>query len=116
MPDTSSSQMSVTSTKYGKEGYILNFSSGGINISRLKITYLGVRTGVLSLPGVLGVDMLALLVDCGVLCLPALPGVLWVLAKVVKKSLFIPLCLDVALQVWHVAIWDKTRREKVHIH
>lgn len=54
--------------------------------------------------GVLGVDMLALLVDCGVLCLPALPGVLWVLARVAINSLFIPLCLDVLLQVWQVAI------------
>lgn len=54
--------------------------------------------------------MLALLVDCGVLCLPALPGVLWVLARVAIKSLFIPLCLDVVLQVWQVAIWDKERK------
>lgn len=51
--------------------------------------------------------MLALLVDWGVLCLPALPGVLWVLASEAKKSLFIPLCLDVVLHVWQVAIWDK---------
>lgn len=57
--------------------------------------------------GVLGVDMLALLVDCGVLCLPALPGVLWVLARVAINSLFIPLCLDVLLQVWQVAIDTK---------
>ncbi len=54
--------------------------------------------------------MWALLVDCGVLCLPALPGVLWVLARVAIKSLFIPLCLDVVLQVWQVAIWDKERK------
>lgn len=60
--------------------------------------------------------MLVLLVDCGVLCLTALPGVLWVLARVVRNSLFIPLCLDVVLQVWQVAIWDEERREKEHIH
>lgn len=60
--------------------------------------------------GVLGVDMLALLVDCGVLCLPALPGVLWVLARVAINSLFIPLCLDVLLQVWQVAIWEMERK------
>lgn len=48
--------------------------------------------------------MLDLLVDCGVLCLPALPGVLWVLAKVAIKSLFTPLYLDVLLQAWQVAI------------
>lgn len=64
----------------------------------------------MSLPGVLGVVTLALLVDCGVLCLPVLPGVLWVLARVAIKSLFIPLCLDVVLQVWQVAIWDKERK------
>lgn len=56
--------------------------------------------------------MLALLVDWGVLCLPALPGVLWVLASEAKKSLFIPLCLDVVLQVWQVAIWDKRKGMK----
>lgn len=55
-------------------------------------------------PGVFGVDMLDLLADWGVLCLPALPGVLWVLASDAKKSLFIPLCLDAVLQVWQVAI------------
>lgn len=49
-------------------------------------------------------DMLDLLADWGVLCLPALPGVLWVLASEAKKSLFIPLCLDAVLQVWQVAI------------
>lgn len=62
------------------------------------------------MPEVLGVVTLALWVDCGVLCLPALPGVLWVLAREVINSLFIPLCLDVALQVWQVAIWDKERK------
>lgn len=62
------------------------------------------------MPGVLGVVMLDLLVDCGVLCLPALPGVLWVLARVAMKSLFIPLCLEVLLQVWQVAIWNKARK------
>ena len=62
------------------------------------------------MPAVLGVIVLDLLVDCGVLCLPALPGVLWVLARVAMKSLFIPLCLDVVLQVWQVAIWDEERR------
>lgn len=61
------------------------------------------------MPGVLGVVMLALWVDCGVLCLTALPGVLWVLARVAMNSLFIPLCLDVLLHVWQVAIWDKER-------
>lgn len=54
--------------------------------------------------------MLALLVDWGVLCFPALPGVLWVLAREAIKSLFIPLCLDVVWQVWQVAIWDKERK------
>lgn len=42
--------------------------------------HLGVLDGVLSLPGVLGVVVLDLLLDWGVLYLPALPGVLWVLA------------------------------------
>lgn len=56
--------------------------------------------------------MLALLVDWGVLCLPAVPGVLWVLASEAKKSLFIPLCLDVVLQVWQVAIWDQRKGMK----
>lgn len=74
------------------------------------VTYLGVWRGVLSLPGVLGVVMLDLFADCGVLCFPALPGVLWVLPRVPRNSLFIPLCLDVLLQVWQVAIWDKKRK------
>lgn len=54
--------------------------------------------------------MLDLLVDCGVRCLPVLPGVLWVLARVDMKSLFIPLCLDVLLQVWQVAIWNREKK------
>lgn len=65
--------------------------------------------------GVLGVVVLDLLVDCGVLCLPVLPGVLWVLERVANMSLFIPLCLDVLLQVWQVAIWDK-EKGKEHMH
>lgn len=36
----------------------------------------------------------------------------WVLASEAKKSLFIPLCLDVVLQVWQVAIWDKRKGMK----
>lgn len=71
--------------------------------------------GVLSLPGVLGVVMLDLLVDCGVLCLPVLPGVLCVFARVDIKSLFTPLCLDVLLQAWQVAIWDKERKMFINI-
>lgn len=61
---------------------------------------LGVPLGVLSITD-FGVDLLA---DCGVLCLPALPGVLRFLDKVVKISRFIPGCLDTLLQVWHIAI------------
>lgn len=60
--------------------------------------------------------MLDLLVDCGVLCLPALPGVLWVLAKVAIKSLFTPLYLDVLLQAWQVAIWDKEKERNTSIN
>lgn len=60
--------------------------------------------------------MLDLLVDCGVLCLPALPGVLWVLAKVAIKSLFTPLYLDVLLQAWQVAIWDKEKERNISIN
>lgn len=68
---------------------------------------LGVCEGVLFFPGVFGVDVLDLLADWGFLmCLPALPGVLlWVLASEAIKSLFTPLCLDVVLQAWQVAIW-----------
>lgn len=51
--------------------------------------------------------MPGLVVDCGVLCLPAFPGVLWVLPKVAMKSRFTPLCLEVLLQVWQVAIDTK---------
>lgn len=58
------------------------------------------------MPGVFGVPLLA---DCGVLCFPALAGVPWVLARAAIKSLFIPLCLDVVLQAWQVAIWEKER-------
>lgn len=71
--------------------------------------HLGVLDGVLSLPGVLGVVVLDLLLDWGVLYLPALPGVLWVLAKLDIKSLFTPLCMDVLLQAWQVAIWNNER-------
>lgn len=60
--------------------------------------------------------MLDLLIDCGVLCLPALPGVLWVLAKVAIKSLFTPLYLDVLLQAWQVAIWDKEKERNISIN
>lgn len=87
---------------------MLKISAQGIFIP----AYLGVWTGVLFFPGVLGVDMAARLVDLGVFCFPALPGVLWVLAREVTKSLFIPLCLDVVLHVWQVAIWDKERKGK----
>lgn len=59
--------------------------------------------------------MLVLLDGCGVLYLPALPGVLWVLARVARNSLFIPLCLDVVLQVWQVAIWDEERKGTVSL-
>lgn len=67
---------------------------------------LGVCEGVLFFPGVFGVDALDLLTDWGVLlCLPALPGVLpWLLASAARKSRFAPLCLDVVLQAWQVAI------------
>lgn len=65
---------------------------------------LGVWTGILFFPGVLGVVVFDLFDDCGVLGLPALPGVLWAFVRVVMKSLPIPLCLDVLLQVWQVAI------------
>lgn len=68
------------------------------------------------MPGVLGAFMLDLLIDCGVLCLPALPGVLWVLAKVAIKSLFTPLYLDVLLQAWQVAIWDKEKERNISIN
>lgn len=56
--------------------------------------------------------MLDLVVDCGVLCLPLLPGVLCVFERVAIKSLFTPLCLDVLLQVWQVAIWDEEKKKK----
>lgn len=71
-----------------------------------ELGYLGVCEGVLLFPGVFGVDVLDLLADWGVLlCLPALPGVpLWVFASEARKSLFTPLCLDVVLQAWQVAI------------
>ena len=62
------------------------------------------------MPGVFGVVVLDLLLDGGVLYLPTLPGVLWVFEKVAIKSLFIPLCLDVLLQAWQVAIWDNERK------
>lgn len=82
--------------------YILNCSSD-IYTTCLKITYRGVWTGVLSLPGVLGVFVLGLPVDWGVFGrLPALPGVL----KEAIRALFVPLCLEVVLQVWQVAIWE----------
>lgn len=71
-----------------------------------ELGYLGVCEGVLFFPAVFDVDVLDLLADWGVLlCLPALPGMLlWVLASEAIKSLFIPLCLDVVLQAWQVAI------------
>ena len=61
--------------------------------------------GVLSLDVDLGVAMLDLLLDWGVLRLPALPGVwLCVLETVASMSRFTPGYLDVLLQVWQVAI------------
>lgn len=64
---------------------------------------LGVLQGVLSLEADFGMPMaLVLLVDWGVLCLPALQGVQWLLERVAMKFLLTPLCLDVLLQVWHV--------------
>lgn len=82
--------------------YILNCGSD-IYTTCLKITYRGVWIGVLSLPGVLGVFVLGLPVDWGVFGrLPALPGVL----KDAIRALFVPLCLEVVLQVWQVAIWE----------
>lgn len=71
--------------------------------------HLGVLVGVLFFPGGLGVVVLDFMLDWGVLCLPALPGGQWVLAKVDRKSLFTPLCLVVLLQAWQVAIWENNK-------
>lgn len=73
----------------------------------MKRTHLGVLAGLF--PEGLGVVVFDLLLDWGVLFLPALPGVLWLLAMVERKSLLTPLCLDVLLQAWQVAIWEKKK-------
>lgn len=71
------------------------------------IEALGVCAGVLSFPVVLGVVEQDRLTDWGVLCLPTLPGVLRLRDSGIMNSLPIPLCLDVLLQVWQVAIDTK---------
>lgn len=74
-----------------------------VSVGGAELGHLGVFEGVLLFPGVFGVDVLDLLADCGVLlCLPGVP--LCVLASEAMKSLFTPLCLDVVLQAWQVAI------------
>ena len=67
--------------------------------------YLGVLLSVFSLDTDLGVAMLDLSLDWGVLRLAALPGVwLCVLETLNSMSRFAPLYLEVLLQVWQVAI------------
>lgn len=90
--------------------YIYNHFAAHI-CSICYVYHLGVLVGVLFFPGGLGVVVLDLTPDWGVLCLPALPGVQWVLARVDRKSLFMPLCLVVLLQARQVAIWENNRSD-----
>lgn len=68
------------------------------NETAWEVTYTGVLLGVLFWRLGLGVTLLA---DWGVLHFDMLTGVFF--GKAPRKSLFVPICLDILLQVWQVA-------------